>query len=370
VSLSAFHQHMQERATQWPSGLSSTATHDTKRSEDVRARINVLSEIPSEWRQHLRMWNRVNKKAKRMVHDHLTPSLNEEYLLYQALLGAWPFGPLTGNDHKIFLERIQGYAVKALREAKVNTSWLNPDEVYETAACDFLSRILSLHSPNAFLQDFLAFQQRLAKYGIYNSLSQVLIKVLAPGVPDFYQGTELWDFSLVDPDNRQPVDYRFRQQRLSELHHLQHTLPPLDLVETLLHNAENGLIKMYLTTTALHARKRHPQLFLEGTYLPLEARGAQATHVCGFIRQDHTHSCLTVFPRFLTSLLPDPTTYPLGESVWGDSWITLPSEMHNHSFHNILTREIVTPQNHSGMLGLRLSILFQHFPFALLEPVS
>lgn len=370
VSLSAFHQYMQERAIQWPSSLSTTSTHDTKRSEDVRARINVLSELPSEWRQHLRMWSRLNKKAKQRIHDQLAPSLNEEYLLYQTLLGAWPFGEFSENVQQQFLERIQRYAVKALREAKVNTSWLNPDEAYENAVCEFLSRILSLSSTNAFLQDFMSFQQRLAGYGIYNSLSQVLIKTLAPGVPDFYQGTELWDFSLVDPDNRQPVDYPLRQQRLAELHHLQKSTTPLDLVRTLLQNAENGLIKMYLTTTALHVRKRNPKLFLEGSYLPLEAGGEHADHVCGFIRQNHTDFCLTVFPRFLTSLIPDPSIRPVGESVWGQTWITLPSEIPSQSFRNILTQEIVTPQNLHDMLGLPLGTLFQHFPFALLEPVS
>jgi (1->4)-alpha-D-glucan 1-alpha-D-glucosylmutase len=370
ISLSAFHQYMQERATQWPTSLSSTSTHDTKRSEDVRARINVLSEIPSEWRQHLRTWSRLNKKAKQTINDQLTPSLNEEYLIYQTLLGAWPFGAFSENIRNQFLERIQGYVVKALREAKVNTSWLNPDEAYETAACEFLSRILSPSSTNPFLQDFLPFQHRLAQYGIYNSLSQVLIKILAPGVPDFYQGTELWDFSLVDPDNRQSVDYIHRQQRLSELHHMQKTTSSLDFVHALLDDAENGLIKMFLTTTALHVRKKNPKLFLEGSYLPLEAKGEQAHHVCGFIRQDHTSRCLTVFPRFLVSLIPDPTAPPLGESIWGQTWMTLPLEAPSHSFRNILTQEIVTPQNGPGVLGLPLGTLFQHFPFAILEPVS
>jgi (1->4)-alpha-D-glucan 1-alpha-D-glucosylmutase len=312
----------------------------------------------------------LNKKAKHIINDQLTPSLNEEYLLYQTLLGTWPFGAFSEHVHQQLLERMQNYALKALREAKVNTSWLNPDEAYETAVSEFLARILSPSSSNAFLQNFLPFQQRLANYGMYNSLSQVLIKTLAPGIPDFYQGTELWDFSLVDPDNRQPVDYLLRQQRLEELHHMQRTISPLDLVDTLLQDAENGLIKMYLTTTALHVRKRNPNLFRKGSYLPLEAKGEQARHVCGFIRQDHATLCLTVFPRLLTSLLPDSNTRPLGEPIWGDTAIMLPPEISHHSFCNLLTREIVTPQNLPGVLGLPLSILFQHFPFALLEPVS
>ncbi|MEO8326475.1 MAG: malto-oligosyltrehalose synthase, partial [Nitrospirota bacterium] len=370
IPLSTFHQYMQDRATQWPASLSSTSTHDTKRSEDVRARINVLSEIPTEWRQHLRTWNRLNKKARQTINDQLAPSLNEEYLIYQTLLGAWPLGGLSEPAQPQFLARIQGYMVKALREAKVNTSWLNPDETWEKAVGEFLSHILSLRPTNTFLQDFIPFQQRIAKYGIYNSLSQVLIKILAPGVPDFYQGTELWDFSLVDPDNRQPVDYLLREQRLSELQHLQQNTAPLDVVHTLLQNAENGLIKMYLTTTALHLRKSHPHLFLEGLYLPLEFKGEQAHHVCGFMRQHHSHFCMIIFPRLLTNLIPDPTISPLGESVWGQTSMSLPPEFATHSFRNILTQEIVTPQNGLGMVGLSLGTLFQHFPFALLEPAS
>ncbi|MEO6203083.1 MAG: malto-oligosyltrehalose synthase, partial [Nitrospirales bacterium] len=253
---------------------------------------------------------------------------------------------------------------------KVNTSWLNPDETWEKAVGEFLSRILSLRPSNAFLEDFIPFQQRIAKYGIYNSLSQVLIKILAPGVPDFYQGTELWDFSLVDPDNRQPVDYLLREQRLSELQHLQQNTAPLDVVHSLLQDAENGLIKMYLTTTALHLRKSHPHLFLEGLYLPLEFKREQAHHVCGFMRKHHSHFCMIIFPRLLTNLIPDPTISPLGESVWGQTSMSLPPEFATHSFRNILTQEIVTPQNGLGMVGLPLGTLFQHFPFALLEPAS
>lgn len=370
LSLSGFHHYMQERAVQWPTSLSSTSTHDTKRSEDVRARINVLSELPHEWRQHLKLWSRFNKKLKESVNEQLAPSLNEEYFLYQALLGAWPFGVFSDTVRDRFLSRMQAYAVKALREAKMNTSWLNPDESYEKAVGNFLSRLLALNSTNAFLRDFLPFQQRLARYGLYNSLSQVLIKTLAPGVPDFYQGTELWDFSLVDPDNRHPVEYELRQQCLSELQDRQRTASPLDFLHALLENPEDGLVKMHLTTTALQFRKKFPQLFLEGSYLPLEVHGEKAPHACGFIRRDQTTMCLTVFPRFLTSLIPDPTTQPLGESVWGQTWINLPSGVPCHSFRNVLTQEIVTPQNHSNMLGLPISMLFQHFPFALLEPVS
>jgi (1->4)-alpha-D-glucan 1-alpha-D-glucosylmutase len=370
LSVSKFHHYMQDRAEHWPWSLSSTATHDTKRSEDVRARINVLSEIPSEWRNRLRTWNRLNKKAGHRLEEQRVPSRNEEYFIYQTLLGVWPFGAFSEEVCTQTLERLQTYMVKALREAKVTSSWLNPDEAYEQAVLKFLARILSSTDKNVFLEDFLPFQRRIAGYGIYNSLSQVLIKTLAPGIPDFYQGTELWDLTLVDPDNRGQVDYALYQERLTELQALQQKLNPIELIQFLFQHAENGLIKMFLTHTALHHRKNHSSLFLNGTYRPLEANGTRAEHICGFLRQESNKVCLAIFPRFLTQLIPDPSTLPLGESVWGQTKISLPPDVGNQSFRNVFTQEIVTPQNESDMLELPVGVLFTHFPLALLEPLS
>ena len=370
LSLSDFHQNMQERADHWPWSLSSTTTHDTKRSEDVRARINVLSEIPTEWRNRLRTWNRLNKKAAKRLEEQLAPSRNEEYLIYQTMLGAWPFGPLSDEVRTKFLDRIQTYMVKALREAKVTSSWLNPDEAYEQAVLKFLSRILSPTPTNAFLEDFLPFQHRIAGYGIYNSLAQVLIKTLAPGTPDFYQGTELWDLSLVDPDNRGLVDYAHYQKRLAELQDLQQKLNPIELLPYLFQHSENGLIKMHVTLTALRYRKTHSSLLLNGSYRGLDAQGKRAEHICGWLRQDKNNLGLIVLPRFLTQLITEPTTLPVGESVWGHTWITLPSDLGAQSFRNVFTQEIVAPQKDSDMVGLSVATLFSHFPFALLESHS
>lgn len=370
VSLSKFHHYMEERAESWPGSLSSTSTHDTKRSEDVRARINVLSEIPTEWRNRLRTWNRLNKKSAYRLEEQLVPSRNEEYLIYQTLLGVWPFGPFPEKVRTLFLERIQTYMIKALREAKVTSSWLNPDEVYEQAVMKFLARILSSTPTNAFLEDFLPFQRRIAGYGIFNSLAQVLIKILGPGIPDFYQGTELWDLSLVDPDNRGLVDYALRQERLAELQSFQETLNPIELIQHLFHHADNGLIKMYVTVTALHYRRKHAALFQHGCYRPLDAQGEYAQHICGFLRQNQDQSCLIVFPRFLTQLIPDPATLPVGEQIWGQTWIPLPSDLATRSFRNVFTQEIVAPQKDSDMVGLPITNVFSHFPFALLEPLS
>jgi (1->4)-alpha-D-glucan 1-alpha-D-glucosylmutase len=370
LSLSKFHHCMQERAEQWPWSLSSTSTHDTKRGEDVRARINVLSEIPSEWRNRLRTWNRLNKKSGIRLDEQQVPSRNEEYLIYQTLLGMWPFETFSEEIRTQTLERLQAYMVKALREAKVTSSWLNPDEAYEQAVLTFLARILSTNNKNAFLENFLPFQRHIAGYGIYNSLSQVLIKTLAPGIPDFYQGTELWDLTLVDPDNRRQIDYPFYQERLAELQDLRHKLHPMELLQFLFQHADNGLIKMLFTHTALHYRKDHASLFLNGTYRPLEATGTRAEHACGFLRQESNTVCLVIFPRFLTHLTPDPTILPLGESVWGRTRISLPADLGIQSFRNVFTQEIVAPQKDSDMLELSIATLFSHFPFALLESFS
>ncbi|MGH7255736.1 MAG: malto-oligosyltrehalose synthase, partial [Nitrospirales bacterium] len=211
VSLATFHKRMRERHANWPLGLSASSTHDTKRSEDVRARINVLSELPQAWKTHLTQWTKLNKRHKTEVDGQLAPDRNEEYLLYQNLIGSWPLEELTGDlddaGCRQYVERIHAYMHKALKEAKIHSSWVNPNQAYDEAVRRFVDAILDRAKPNPFLDEFLPFQAQIAQYGMYNSLSQTLVKMAAPGSPDFYQGTELWDFSLVDPDNRRPVDY-------------------------------------------------------------------------------------------------------------------------------------------------------------------
>ncbi len=369
ISLDKFHHLMRERAAHWPHSLSTTSTHDTKRSEDVRARINVLSEIPKEWGERLRLWSRLNKKAKRTLEDQIVPSPNEEYLVYQTLLGVWPLSPLDESTHPAFVERIKGYMVKALKEAKINTSWLNPDEEYESTVLSFIEHILRLNPDNKFLQDFLPFQSRLARYGLYNALSQVLLKITAPGIPDFYQGTELWDFTLVDPDNRSPIDFPAHQERLDTLQKRLKQEERLSLIRSLLQAPQDGLLKLFLTTSALHFRNGHPSLFLAGTYRPLQAEGEQAAHVCTFLRTHQTDHCLVVFPRFLTRLSFESSNVPLGETLWGDTWLPLPPDLTVHTWQNVFTGQRLTLQHRSNMIGLSVGTIFQHFPLALLEPV-
>src|SRR5204863_4241681 len=216
ITPEALHGWLANRASKWPHGLSASSTHDTKRSEDVRARINALSELSAEWRKATGRWARMNRKARVIIDGESYPSRNEEYLLYQTLIGTWPFGSMNVHEEREYHQRIGDYMLKTVREAKVFTSWLNPSELHEHAMARFVEMVLS---PNniTFRRDFLGLAQRVARYGIYNSLAQLAIKIGAPGVPDFYQGTELWDFSLVDPDNRRPVDYPKRRELLAEL---------------------------------------------------------------------------------------------------------------------------------------------------------
>jgi (1->4)-alpha-D-glucan 1-alpha-D-glucosylmutase len=207
-SLTAFHRYNAERARDWPATLLGTSTHDTKRSEDVRARINVLSELPRDWRAALTRWTRLNGRKKVSVQGRVAPDRNEEYLLYQTLLGAWPFG---GIDEE-FVRRVTEFMLKALKEAKVHTSWITPNTEYEEVVLQFVRSILDPRESAAFLEDLEQLQRKVAFFGIFNSLSQTVLKLGSPGVADIYQGNELWDFSLVDPDNRRPVDFAARER--------------------------------------------------------------------------------------------------------------------------------------------------------------
>lgn len=226
------------------------------------------------------------------------PDPNEEYLLYQTLIGAWPVEPITGPEYEMFKKRIEDYMVKALREAKVNTSWINPNANYENILMSFIEAILNTTRRNKFLKDFQAFQKQISHYGIYNSLSQTLLKITSPGIPEFYQGTELWDFSLVDPDNRRPVDYSIRIKMLEELKRSEQEMLLSELAKELTINKDNGKIKLYLIYKALNYRKANREIFERGDYSPLEAMGEKAMNVCSFVRQFGNSMALVVAPRF------------------------------------------------------------------------
>lgn len=371
VSLSHLHDRMQERQQRWPHAFSSTSTHDTKRSEDVRARINVLSELPKEWRTTVGRWHRLNRRKKRLLDDQKVPDRNEEYLLYQTLIGCWPFDDLNDAEYRTFCDRIHTYMEKALKEAKVHTSWINPSQSYGEAVHEFVEDILDRTRPNPFLDDLRPFQTRIAHYGLYNSLSQVLVKMTGPGSPEFYQGTEFWDFSLVDPDNRRPVDYAHRFRVLEDLKQACDQGDHRGLLNQLMATRTDGRIKMYLIMSVLRYRRAQEALFGDGDYIPLQGIGEKAPHIYAFARRRQGRAVIVAVPRFLTKITPDPINMvPLGAPFWGNTWIGVSSDMRGTAFRNILTDEIVTSIKIDGEEALPLGALFAHIPVACMEQVA
>ncbi|MEA2576369.1 MAG: (1-_4)-alpha-D-glucan 1-alpha-D-glucosylmutase [Chloroflexia bacterium] len=366
ISPAAFHKAQAERQRHWPFSLLTTSTHDTKRSEDVRMRINVLSEIPQEWRTAFRRWARTNRKYKRAVEGQLAPSPNEEYFLYQTLVGVWPLEEnLSEEAHQEVVERVQAYMRKAMNEAKVNTSWVNPNEPYQQAVADFIATILRRDEDNRFLADFLPFQRRVAHYGLFNSLSQVLIKLTSPGVPDIYQGNEIWDFSLVDPDNRRPVDYDLRRGLLSQVEKVKDAGGAASLVES----KEDGRIKLLVTSRALNFRRSNLPLFQQGSYTPITVEGKHAGNIISFARSYEGSMAVAVAPCLMTQLgKAGETVAPVGQ-VWAGSWLPLPGASDGDSFHNVFTGEVLAASPRNGSVGLPLEEVLAVFPVALLEKV-
>jgi (1->4)-alpha-D-glucan 1-alpha-D-glucosylmutase len=364
VPVAAFHHQNDQRLKRWPHSLLTTSTHDTKRSEDVRARINVLSEMPHEWNEAVARWIRLNAAKKTKVDGEPAPDRNDEYLLYQTLVGTWPDEPVTPQKLARFRERIAAYMLKATREAKVHTSWVNPNEDYDAATRNFVLRLLSDEAETPFLDDLRVLQRRVAYCGQFNSLAQVLLKLTSPGVPDTYQGTELWDLSLVDPDNRRPVDFARRAGLLRELKGREEKgVAPL--VQELLSHWQDGRIKLYLIHKTLGFRRAHPELFLEGDYLPLPGHGAAKEHVVAFARRRGATWALVAAPRLIAKLCA-PGEAPLGPTVWGDTSILLPRKA-PQSWRNVLTGEILNADRSSRAMELHLGDVLRSFPVALLS---
>ncbi|MFH1485027.1 MAG: malto-oligosyltrehalose synthase [Chloroflexota bacterium] len=372
VSVRAFHEHNASHSQFWPHSLLATSTHDTKRSEDVRARINVLSEIPDEWRAALSRWSRLNAHKKTMVNGQPAPERNDEYLLYQTLLGAWPQEPTDPANWASFRERVAAYVLKALREAKVHTSWVNPNEGYEAAVRDFVFSVLADGAQGPFLDDFRLLQRRVAYFGQFNALAQVLLKLTCPGVPDIYQGTELWDFSLVDPDNRRTVDYEGRQSMLTELISQEQGAGEdlTDLVRELLDSSQDGRIKLYLIHRTLNYRCAHEMMFRNGAYMPFTADGPKADHLCAFARMLGDEAILVAVPRLVVGLAEGREQPPLGQDIWKDTRLTLPAQGIGRSYRNLYTGEMLSTTVENGTATVPLAELFSHFPVALLEAVG
>jgi (1->4)-alpha-D-glucan 1-alpha-D-glucosylmutase len=360
ISLEAFHHFNQERVRQWPHSMNATSTHDTKRGEDVRARINVLSELPDDWEAHVLKWGGINRQHKQLLKGHEVPDRNDEYFLYQSLLGAWPFHEDPGT---IFLDRVKTYMIKAVREAKVHTEWLKPDTAYEKAFVSFIENILRPSESNHFLADFLPFARKVSHFGALNSLAQTLFKIASPGVPDFYQGTELWDLNFVDPDNRRRIDFEQHVRILNELRQREKT-DLMALIHDLLSESYSGRLKLFITYKALAFRRSQRTLFEEGAYIPLYAAGTRKEHVGAFARQADDRWVLAVVPLYLTRIIK-PDAFPLGESVWQETKLMLP-EHAPEQWTQVFTNEKLSVVISRGKKFLPLGSALRNFPVALL----
>ncbi|MCC7105533.1 MAG: malto-oligosyltrehalose synthase [Chloroflexi bacterium] len=367
VSPQAFHRHNQRQARLWPATMLSTSTQDTKRSEDVRARIDVLSELPRDWNAALTRWSRLNAPRKRTVDGRQAPDRNEEYLLYQTLLGAWPFGEMDAETYATFKERIAEFLLKALKEAKVHTSWINPNAAYEEAARAFVMAVLDESRSGPFLDDLRRLREQVAHYGAFSSLSQVVLKLAAPGVPDTYQGNEIWDFSLVDPDNRRPVDYALRQHLLDRLES-DRARAGADwhaFVDDLLAHKEDGRIKLHVTRTLLGLRQERPSLFVGGRYQALRTAGSRRRHLVAFARHTDGDLAIVAAPVLVARLSRYRLVAPVGTEVWDDTVLYLPGGA-GTVYRNLFTNERVVARSVEDGAGVPVADLLAAFPVAVL----
>jgi (1->4)-alpha-D-glucan 1-alpha-D-glucosylmutase len=362
LAVETFHEFFRKRQKHNRHTLSATSTHDTKRAEDVRARINTLSELPALWEEKLHQWAHWNKPKKKLVNKRPVPDPNEEILLYQTMLGAWP---LEKNGVPAFRKRLQDYMVKATREAMVHTKWTRPNVRHERALLQFVKSITRESADNAFLNDFLRVCADLAFYGAINSLAQLVLKITGPGVPDFFQGSELWDLRLVDPDNRGPIDFEKRVSLLAELKR-QEERDRSALIAGLLSHWQDGRVKLYVTSRALTFRRAQKELFLDGSYLPLQAIGPHQENVFAFMRHSKDAWAVTAVPRLATKLVP-AGRFPTGEKVWANNLLRL-VERAPVNWVNVMTGESL--QSRAAAHGRELSLgeVLGKFPVALLRP--
>jgi (1->4)-alpha-D-glucan 1-alpha-D-glucosylmutase len=367
VNTEEFHRANLDRLSSWPDSMLATSTHDSKRSEDVRARINVLSEIPLVWLLHLRRWRDWNRNKKRQLDGQPVPTRNDEYLLYQTLIGAWPSSELDDTAWNEFTARIEQYMLKAAREAKEHSSWANANVDYENALTGFTRAVLARSPHNRFFFDFNGFASRVARVGLFNTLSQTLLKLTSPGVPDIYQGNELLDFSLVDPDNRRPVDYAARRHLLERIERDTKSKSTSAQLEELLAE-EVGTAKLYVTSKTLGLRKQHAQLFQRGSYEPLAAKGEKPDHVVAFARRHKGQTIVVAVPRLCAQLIGESHKVVCAEPIWKNSSIELPTDGVS-CYHNLFTGECL-PVKASTQNGEKadvpLSTVFFSFPVALL----
>ncbi|MEI8388455.1 MAG: malto-oligosyltrehalose synthase [bacterium] len=332
ISVNDFHNGNMYRLNATPHGLLATSTHDTKLSEDVRARISSISEIPEVWRKKINKWSRINKSKKTRIDNLFIPDKNDEYLFYQILTGLWTDEDFNNEKIKKIIERIKNYMLKAVREAKTHTSWININTQYENALSEFIRRVLSSSESHPFWKEFLPFQKEIALGGYNNSISQITLKFTSPGVPDIYQGNELWKYNLVDPDNRNPVDFNKFQKLFKKIKpFLRNSNEDFSFLFPL----ESGKLKLFISSVLLNFRQTHSNLFKKGNYIPLEVRGAKSENIIAFARSFENETIITVVPRLVFHMISEEKPFAIGEEVWKDTRIILPVNYRN--FKDIFT---------------------------------
>jgi (1->4)-alpha-D-glucan 1-alpha-D-glucosylmutase len=337
LSIQAFHDGCANTQAQWPTTMLSSSTHDTKRSEDVRARMVILSEIPESWAAAVRMWSAMNERHR---HADL-PDRNSEYFFYQTLFGAWPLS----------VERAVVCMQKAAREAKQHTSWDEPNKNYESALSSFITA--TLNDPQ-FQQELEMFIEPLVDMGYINSLALTLVKLTSPGIPDLYAGNELWDFSLVDPDNRRPVDFAIRKRFLAELEGCD--------ANSVWRRIRDGLPKMWIIQKILQFRRRNPSCFgPEGAYSPINSEGTKQNHVVAFGRAHERIKAIAVVPRLIFGLLGSHRQWDCGIDVWQNTCLKLPGDFAGREYRNLFTGELIPSSQQ-----IALSRILTRFPIALL----
>ena len=358
VSLAAFHRANRDRADRWPHTMLGTSTHDTKRGEDTRARLAVLSEMPQEWARQVQAWSRLLRARRGDVEGTAPPDRNDEYLLYQLLVGTWPVELLedVSDDALLadYVARLKATMIKSMREAKVHTTWTLPDHAAEDAMLSFVEDALDVSRSTALLDAVLPFARHVARLGAHNALAQTALKLTVPGMPDIYQGSELWDLSMVDPDNRRPVDYALRERLLAEV---QDGLEKDrgGAIRTFMGSWQDGRMKLATIATLLHHRREHPALFAEGNYEAVAAEGAQAHQICAFLREHEDQRILTAVVRFPARLeeaaLAADLVLPLPEPLHGLRW-----------------RDLITGVEHAPCEALPAAKLFTTAPVTVLVP--
>jgi (1->4)-alpha-D-glucan 1-alpha-D-glucosylmutase len=370
-SVEEFHDANLRRLRNWPLEMLTTATHDTKLGEDVRARVNAISELAPEWTREAGKWMRLNRSRRTLIDGEPAPDRNDEYRFYQALVGCWPAEGADGAEvPPELVSRLQEYMLKAVREAKVHTSWLTPNQQYEDALKSFIERVMTGEGGRRFVAALRPLQNRIASIGVLNSLSQVALKLGSPGIPDVYQGADLWDLSLVDPDNRRLVDFALRQGLLDDVDRVLALAPPerWPAIAGMLEHWRDSRIKLLITAAGLRLRREKPELFLSGDYLPLETDVTVRGDAIAFARVHGGDGALFVLPRLSARLIGEDLRLPLGDA-WKTSRVLIPHQLVGRTFHHAITGVEIRPTSTADQTWLFFGQVFEHVPVGILRVV-